>query len=138
MPQFLVFPLSEFLEVPVRPDLFGWQNLDSSVSDSCELDFVNRVAVSFVEDSKTLVEYFLGFFYGLFRIPVVGEDGETEVLAEAGSDVIFADVSAEEIDAGEEGFAIFVTSNDEVVIERVLLVSSRVGDGRKVVRVLLN
>lgn len=99
MPKLLVLPLPELLEVPVRSHLLGSQNLHSSLSYSCELHFVHRVAVSLIKHSKTLVEYLLGFLDRFVRIPVVGQDGEAEVLAEASRNVIFADVGAEEVDA---------------------------------------
>lgn len=84
------------------------------------------------------MEYLLGFLDRFVRIPVVGQDGEAEVLAEASRNVIFADVGAEEVDAWEEGLAVFVASDDKVVIERVLFISSLVGNGGEVVCVLLN
>jgi len=96
------------------------------------------VAVPLVDDGPALVDDLLALLGCLLGVPVVGDQGQSEVLGEASCDPVLLDVGAEEVDAGEEGLAIFVASNNKVVVEGVGLVPLLVAEGSKVVGVLVD
>ena len=75
-------------------------DLHSLCGDSGELDLIDRVAVAFVQDGEALVENGLALSEGLGGVPLIGDEGEAEVLGEAGSDVVLSDVVAVEVDTG--------------------------------------
>jgi len=138
LPQFLVLALPELPEVPVGLDLLRSQHLYAFLSHSGELHLVNRVAVPLVDDSEAAVDDLLALLQSLVGVPLVGDDGQAVVLGEAGSDVVFVDMAAVEVHAGEVGLAVLVPCDHEVVIVGVLLVAPLVGQGREVVGVLLD
>lgn len=65
---------------------------------------------------------FFALFHGFVRTPILGNEGQSEVLAEASADIIFADMGAIEVDTGKKSLSVFVACHNEVVIEGVLVV----------------
>ena len=78
----------------------------------------------------------LALLHGQVRIPVVGDKSQTEVLRETSHHIIFLDVGAEQVNAGQKWCFVFITSDDEVVVEGILFVSSLVTQRSKVVGIL--
>jgi hypothetical protein len=82
------------------------------------------------------MENLLALFEGFGGIPLIGDEGQSEILGEASSDVVLGDVVAIEVDAGEVRLSIFEPSNDEVVIVGVLVVALLVAEAGEVVGVV--
>lgn len=138
LPQLLVLPLSKLPEVPTRLHVLGWQDVDSLRSDSRKLNLIDRVAVPLVNDREALVQDGLAFLESLGGVPLVGNQGQSEVLGKACGEVVLDDVVTIEIDAGEMWFSVFKASDDEVVVVRVLIVALLIAHPCQIVGIIRN
>lgn len=96
------------------------------------------MAISFVDDSPATVDDLLAFFEREVRVPLVRDEGQSEVFRETSSDVVFTDEGPEEVNTREVGLPVLEPCHHEVVIERVLLVSAFVAQCCQVVGVFLD
>ena len=80
----------------------------------------------------------LALFHGKVGVPVVGDQGKSEVLGEPCSHPILLDVCSKEIDTREVSLSIFEPSDDEIVIVGILFVPAFVAHGCQVVGVLID
>lgn len=73
MPEFFIFSLSEFFEVPLGGDFFRCVYNGSIFSDEGELYPVECLACSDIEDREALFEDFLALLIGFVGIPLISE-----------------------------------------------------------------
>jgi hypothetical protein len=96
------------------------------------------VAVALVKDGPTLMDDLFALLHGLVCAPILCDQSQSKVLAEPCADIIFADVSTVEIDAGEEGLSVLKSCHHEVVIKGILFVPPLIPQSCQIVSVLLH
>ncbi len=136
MPQLFVLPLLEVSEVPARLHVLCRQNVDALSCHCCELNLIDRLAVSFVNDREALVQDLFAFFEGGIGVPMVGNEGKSKVLGEPSSNIVLDDMVAIEINTGEMGLSVFKASDDEVVVVGILIVALLVAEFGQVVSIV--
>ena len=90
-----------------------------------------------VHHFEALLQDLLAFVCGQLGVPLVGDQGQSEVLGEPGHHVVLLDEGAEHVDAGEDGLAVFVAGDDGAVVVGVEAVALLVADVGEVVGDLL-
>lgn len=80
----------------------------------------------------------LAFLESLGGVPLVGNQGQSEVLGEACGEVILDNVVAIEIHTGEMCFSVFKASDDEIVVVRVLIVALLIAHPCQIVGIIRN
>lgn len=136
LPQFLIGPLPEVLEVPVGSYMLGRADPHAIGSDSGKLHLVDGVAVPLIYDGEALMQDLSTLLLSAVGVPMIGNQCQAEVFGESSSEIVLADMIAEEIDAGKMGLAVLETSHDEVVVVGVLVVTLLVGQLSQVVGVV--
>ena len=138
MPEFLIFSFLELLELPLRVDLFWGMNHSAVLANESKLNSIQWLAGSHIEHWETLLENFLALFIGLVRIPFVSNDSQTKVFSKSNGNIIVSDIAAIKVNCGEEWLAILESSNDEIVVVWILIVSLLVTDTSQVVGIVLD
>lgn len=138
LPQLLVLPLPELPEIPAGLHMLGRQDIHSLRSHGGELHLVDRMAVPLVDDREALMQDGLALLKSLSGVPLVGNQGQSEVLGEPGGEVVLDDVVAVEVDAGQMRLPVFEASDDEVVVVRVLVVALLIAHPCQIVGVIRN
>lgn len=114
------------------------KDVHARFSHSSELDLVDRVTVPLVDYRKTFVEDLLALLESLGWVPMVGNQRKAEVFGESSSHIVLDDVVSVEINAGKMGFSIFKSSDNEVVVVGILVVSLLVAEFGQVVGVVFD
>ena len=138
LPQLLVLPLPELPEVPAGLHMLGWQDVDSLGSDSRKPHLIDRVAIPLINDREALMQDGLAFLKSLGGVPLIGNQGQSEVLGESCGEVVLDDVVAIEIHAGEMSLSVLEASDDEVVVVGVLIVALLIAHPRQIVGIIRN
>lgn len=138
LPQFLVGPFPELLEVPPGVYLLWPGDLHVVLGHHCELDLVDGVAVPHVYHLECPTDDIFALLGRQRGFPFVGYQGQTEMLGEAGHDVVFLDQGAEEIHTGEYTFVVLEPGDDGAIVVRVHLIPALVADVGQVVHELLD
>lgn len=138
LPQLLILPLSELPEIPAGLHMFRRQDLDSLRSDSGELHLIDRMAIPLINDREALMKDGLAFLKSLRGVPLVGNQGKSEVFGESSGEVVLDDVVAVEVDAGKMRLSVLKTSNNEVVVVGVLIVALLIAHPCQVIGVIRN
>lgn len=102
-------------------------NGDALGSNGGKLHLIDRFAVPLVEHREAAMQNFPAFLLRPVGIPVVGDECQSEILGEPSGEVVLGDMVAIEIDAGEMGFSVFESCDDEVVVVGILVVALFVG-----------
>ncbi len=91
-----------------------------------------------IDNSEASFQDLFTFRSGLVWVPFVCDDSQTEMLGESCNNVVFSDVISEHIDTCEMGLSIFDSSNDEIIIIRVLIVSFLIANSSQIVGVVFD
>ena len=96
------------------------------------------MAISFIDNLEAFLQNSTAFLKRFSRIPLVRNGRKSEILRESSSDIVLSDVISIEIYTGKMSLAILEPSNNEVVVEWILLVSFLVADSAEVISVVFN
>lgn len=138
LPQLLVLPLLELLEIPTGVHMFRRQDVNSLRSDGGELHLIDRVTIPLINDREALMKDGLAFLKSLSGVPLVSNQGKSEVFGESDCEVVLDDVVAIEIDAGKMCLSILKSSNNEVVVVWILIVALLIAHPCQIIGVIRN